>query len=609
MKLKSKVKKYFKNTKLIAVTMGFFIMTFSLLIFAYIYQYTNKDNIYPGVYINNLYVGNMSPIEAENKIQSKINTFKEEGFKYIYNNQQITILPTILSPNDPDLTHELLNWSPTETINELYSIGRNKSFINNLLYPLILRYNHKTIKANIKLDIAKLTEILQDNFSKLETPATEPKITWSFNKPVIIPGQSGQVINYQQAINKTLENINNFENKKITLSTNDSQPLINTTDITNDTYNKLTNLGKEKPLLVLKTKEQQWKYNFTEYQDYLSFIKKDDKVYINIQPQWLESKLKQIKTIIDKPAQDAKFSIENGRVVEFQQSLDGILLDIPTNISLVQNNFTKNKYINDLIVSIDKAKIQTADVNDLGIQEIIGVGESTFTGSPHNRLTNIKVGAASLNGILIKPNEEFSLIQALLPIDDTNGYVEELVIKGDRTIPEFGGGLCQIGTTAFRGALNSGLKITQRQNHSYRVSYYEPAGTDATIYDPAPDFRFINDTGNYILLQTRTEGDKMIFEFWGTKDGRVATVSEPRIFNITTPPPTKYIDTTELPPGEIKCTEKAHNGASAELDYSVTYADGTKSERTFKSYYRPWQEVCLRGIDPNTTSTTQAINE
>ena len=37
-------------------------------------------------------------------------------------------------------------------------------------------------------------------------------------------------------------------------------------------------------------------------------------------------------------------------------------------------------------------------------------------------------------------------------------------------------------------ALNAGFKITERRNHGYRVRYYEPAGTDATIYDPAQIF-------------------------------------------------------------------------------------------------------------------------
>jgi len=193
-------------------------------------------------------------------------------------------------------------------------------------------------------------------------------------------------------------------------------------------------------------------------------------------------------------------------------------------------------------------------------------------------------------------------LDALGEIDGTTGYLQELVIKGNQTIPEYGGGLCQIGTTSFRAALASGMPVTARQNHSYVVSYYNDEnglpGTDATIYDPAPDFRFLNDTGNYVLFQTRIEGNDLYFELWGTDDGRVAAQTKPVVWNRVAPPPTKYVDTTDIPPGTEKCTESAHAGIDAAFTYTVTYPDGEKKEETFQSHYRPWQAVCLRGVTP-----------
>ena len=226
------------------------------------------------------------------------------------------------------------------------------------------------------------------------------------------------------------------------------------------------------------------------------------------------------------------------------------------------------------------------------------MGTSNFKGSPKNRRHNIKVGADTLSGILITPGEEFSLVKALGEINKETGYLPELVIKGNRTIPEYGGGLCQIGTTIFRATLASGLPILERKNHSFRVRYYEPAGTDATIYGPKPDYRFLNDTGYHILIQTRIEGDDLIFEFWGTKDGRVAEQTKPVIYNITAPKPTQYIETADLPVGEVKCTEHAVPGADTSFDYKVTYPSGEVKETTFKSHYIPWQEVCLIGVPP-----------
>ena len=106
------------------------------------------------------------------------------------------------------------------------------------------------------------------------------------------------------------------------------------------------------------------------------------------------------------------------------------------------------------------------------------------------------------------------------------------MIKENKTIAEFGGGLCQVSTTAFRAALLAGLPIVEREEHAYRVRYYEwpyGPGVDATIYPPHPDLKFKNDTGNWILIQTRVEGTKLYFDFYGTKAGRRGQINKPQI--------------------------------------------------------------------------------
>jgi len=118
---------------------------------------------------------------------------------------------------------------------------------------------------------------------------------------------------------------------------------------------------------------------------------------------------------------------------------------------------------------------------------------------------------------MIKPDEDFSFNKALGAVDASTGYLPELVILADKTVPEFGGGLCQVSSTAYRAALNSGLPILERHAHAYPVSYYKPYGVDATIYLPSPDMRFTNDTGKYIYVQTKIIGTKLYFDFFGTK--------------------------------------------------------------------------------------------
>jgi vancomycin resistance protein YoaR len=84
----------------------------------------------------------------------------------------------------------------------------------------------------------------------------------------------------------------------------------------------------------------------------------------------------------------------------------------------------------------------------------------------------------------------------------------------------------------FRAAINSGFEITQRYPHAFPVKYYNPQGFDATIYPPFPDLKFINNTPNYLLVQTRIEGYNLIFEIYGTDDGRKVEISGPYQYDI-----------------------------------------------------------------------------
>jgi vancomycin resistance protein YoaR len=198
----------------------------------------------------------------------------------------------------------------------------------------------------------------------------------------------------------------------------------------------------------------------------------------------------QLKAYIDKiksdsrvPAENAKLAFSGGSVSAFSLSKDGFELDNQKSFEKIAKALTENPSVKniDLETVILKPDVASTDLDKYGIKELIGEGVSNFRGSPKNRIHNVTVGASKFNGVLIKPGEEFSFIKTLGPVDASTGYLPELVIKTDKTVPEFGGGMCQVSTTMFRAALNSGLKITARTNHAYPVQYYAPQGLDATV--------------------------------------------------------------------------------------------------------------------------------
>lgn len=262
------------------------------------------------------------------------------------------------------------------------------------------------------------------------------------------------------------------------------------------------------------------------------FLKKETS--ISASRKKIEAFIDELSEKIDTDPINAKFKMEGDGTVAFTPDQKGISIDVPKSAEILHESLTKksqfqeSKEINLAYESLDP-EIKSSDVNNLGINTLIGEGKSNFKGSPKNRIFNINVATEKFNGVLIKPGEEFSFVQTLGEVDGEHGYAPELVIKQDKTEPEFGGGICQVSTTAFRAAINSGLEITARRNHAYPVAYYNPQGMDATVYVPKPDLKFINNTPNNILIQTKIEGTLLTFQFFGTSDGRKVEIIGPKI--------------------------------------------------------------------------------
>ncbi len=239
-------------------------------------------------------------------------------------------------------------------------------------------------------------------------------------------------------------------------------------------------------------------------------------------------------------------------------------------------------------VFVKKAHAEISDdLKLLGIETLIGTGRSAFAGSPANRTHNIEVGVNRFNGLLIKPGEEFSFNEHLGPVDASTGYRPELVIKAEGTIPEYGGGLCQVSSTMYRAALMSGLPITERTAHSYAVSYYAQIygyGLDATIYPGVKDIKFVNDTPGHILIQSYTEGTNAYFKFYGTDDGRSVEMEGPYLGNYHNPPPPIIIESSSLAPGQRRQVEYGHTGFNATWYRYLTKAGETIKEPIYSAY-------------------------
>ncbi len=155
-----------------------------------------------------------------------------------------------------------------------------------------------------------------------------------------------------------------------------------------------------------------------------------------------------------------------------------------------------------------------------GIKEVISVGVSDFAGSSPNRIKNIEATLEKFDGYIIPQGREFSFNAILDDVTKEGGFKYERVIVNGKDQWGLGGGICQASTNVFRAALNAGMPILERRNHSQAITKYAPHGLDATVYIGKQDLKFKNDTPGDILMKFVLRDNKLFTVFYGTKDGR-----------------------------------------------------------------------------------------
>jgi vancomycin resistance protein YoaR len=563
-------------------------------IFAYEAMYQHK--IYSGVYIDGLNLGGLTREQSIELLNRNFDNIRRSGLNFNFNNQTYNLPITAVSPTDPDLAFEILSVEVDDLASQAFMYGRFGGWALAMRDQLIALLNKAELPLKYNLNEAELRKSLEERFGQLAKPAQPARLSFENNQVKVLAETDGFVIDYDSAIADLKKNINLIEIKPVTVKTVVSLAEVRQkeAEVLLPHVTEILAQGK----LTLKYGEKTWEIPMSEYRNWLGFKKVDNSVTVEFTADLIMAKLDSIAQEINVAPQDAKFQMTDNKVTEFKPALPGLELDKEKSLAELNQEFisNKNKEIT-LSVKESEPNNKTADSNTLGIKELIGKGVSDFAGSHTNRIKNIKNAVAHLNGIIIPPGE-FSIVDAIGDVTAETGYFPEFVIKGDRTILEYGGGLCQIGTTVFRAALYSGLPITERRPHSYIVSYYKPLGMDATIYGPHPDLRFLNDTGFNILLQIKIDGTKLTFEFWGTGDGRKVEITDPVLYNRTARPADRLIENPALKPGSKILKETGRGGADAHFYRYLTLASGEKKEEIFRSHYIPWPNIYEVGITP-----------
>jgi vancomycin resistance protein YoaR len=324
----------------------------------------------------------------------------------------------------------------------------------------------------------------------------------------------------------------------------------------------------------------------------------------------LRLSLNELKVYVDRQPANARFIFndDTGQIEPISASALGRVMDVEASITAINDALLRGEHTVPLVVMERQPSVaDTAIGADLGITQEIASHTTYFYGSSSERIQNIVAATEQFHGLLVAPGETFSMGNALGDVSLENGFAEALIIYGGRTIKGVGGGVCQVSTTLFRTVFFSGFPIVERYSHAYRVSYYEKtrsgdvdpqlAGLDATVYFPLVDFKFVNDTPYWMLMETyvNVSARTLTWKLYSTSDGRSVTWETTGPLNVVPPPSPVFEENSELSTDQIRQIDYPAQGADVDVTRTVWRNGQIYFSDRFQTHYQPWAAVCEYG--------------
>jgi vancomycin resistance protein YoaR len=557
--------------------------------FALAWQGQYAGRVYAGVSVLDTDLSGKSSEEAEKLLRDKVAAFVGQ--------------PVVLAWRGKE-------WRPTAeqlgikvdvegSVDEAFRVGRGSDPLGNVAQQWAAAQDGYRVPLTVQISEPALQGYLNGIAdAEINQELFEGDVRLNATEVVGLPGKEGRTLKVYDAIKSIREQVARLEQGKVELPVEIVQPTVTAEEVAY--IQGLLGVRVSAPLTA--TVPVSGGETFTLDRDaivrFTTIERNPDRTASrHIELGWNDRELhilgERWAEEANRPAKNARFAWNGGALAVLSESVEGFEIDAATVITSIKEHAgtsDKREYL--LPGKVITPTVSSKDLGALGIRELMGTGTSTFRGSSQERATNIRVAAELLNGAVVPPGGTFSFLETMGGIDEAHGFVEGYVIAAERTQRGVGGGVCQVSTTAFRGAFWAGMEITERNPHSYRVGWYEangePVGFDAAVFDPGVDLKFINNSSGYVLIEAGVGDGTLTVNYYGTKLPGEVRLEGPAISNRTPPPPDVYQVDDRLPPGTKKQVETARAGLDTVITRRIIVPGQPDKVDQFHSSYKAW---------------------
>lgn len=557
--------------------------------------------IYPNVAIRGIAVGQLAPADARRLIEEQYAPFLAQPLTITYGDRTWT----------PTLSELGVKLELDAAIAAAMQAGRGNGFFDNARQGLAVWRAGLELPLRVTIDQTAMQSYLLARTAEVEQPAADAQLVFAGTLLDSQPAANGYQVLVGETLQEITASVQSLSPQSVALRTRELAPLLND-DAVYAAQQQIARLLSG-PLTLNGEGEGQvytWALDdlaeLVRVQRVASTNGGSDSLTVAINREQLAKRIAAIADDTEKRGSYPRVDWNGGDLQITKPGTPGRRVNEVAALELVSAALQRPAAERSVALPFQAVEppVTEANLSQLGVKELLSVGRSDFSGSAAYRITNIGAGMRLLDDILLAPGDEFSFNKTVGEIDESNGFVEGYAIIQNRTQLEWGGGICQDSTTMFRAAFWAGLPITERWGHSFYISWYDKysfaeygngPGMDATIFTGGPDLKFVNDTGNWLLIQSSVDNSRAVAEvrMYGTNDGRVVSMPGQAQVTNRVPAPTEpvYVAEPERPRGSMRQSDTARGGMTISFTRIVERNGQLIEQREFLTKFRPWPNI------------------
>ena len=471
--------------------------------------FATTQHIFAGSSVSGVAVGNMSPAQAESTVAGAINAQLGRPVTLVVGNATDTLVPA----------------ESGVSVDARASVERLTGFTLNPL-TLIGRLRGADVDAVTRVDARSLTTALDARLDVLAVGASDAGVTLNGTTPVLVPGSIGTGLDVDSAVTTLSENWP-LGRETIELPNGEARPAITNEEAQALIDKVLTPLLSGDFTITVEGTDaaaRAWRPTVVLTPEQLAELVRigtaGSDITASLDPQGLrETVLAAMGPEIESPVQDATWTIEGRPDAKpvYVEAHGGTVVDAEALAADVLTAATQDGGAGERRIAlpmIDQAPAVTTPAADWGMNQVIGEYSTPYYPDAA-RTQNLVAGTAAINGTVVMPGGEFSLTEALGPIDEEHGFASAGVVTNGQHTDAMGGGLSQVATTVFNAGFEAGMDDVEHTPHNYWFTRY-PAGREATLWTGNLDVKFGNSTPTAVMVQAWAVDGEVHVRLWGT---------------------------------------------------------------------------------------------